>query len=449
MPPQIATPRYGNVARVRWLTTYVLLPLARFLDWLLCKRRCGLRLLEPTRLIHTRLDPRRLMRNAQKLARSDAFHLPSPFIEQRLVSAQHALRDADLAGLGAPGDLVVGLPAVAVLERRLTRSLVADLHVTRALSLAPAYFAAPPGEHALIITGPPRSGTTLLLELLACDTDTWRPLTGPEALLPCVVDGAAAHVLTGALAGQALAFQSTADAHFEDVAGPTECRSLLENAGAPYVLWWVLGLTQPLDAWLGDASQRRSDYLFYRRQLAAVRLAAAGGRGEACDRRRWLLKDPCHLFSLDELFGALPNARVVWLHRDPATAAASLCSLLARVWRLLYRTDASVHPPRFHEKVVAYLGKLLDAGLAFRRRRPGAAVHDLSYRDLAADPLLEVARIYAFAGETLSDAARARMEAHLAARARAPRHVYAAADFGLEPADLDRRFAAYKREFGV
>ena len=44
---------------------------------------------------------------------------------------------------------------------------------------------------------------------------------------------------------------------------------------------------------------------------------------------------------------------------------------------------------------------------------------------------------------------RARMEAHLAARARAPRHVYAAADFGLEPADLDRRFAAYKREFGV
>ena len=63
--------------------------------------------------------------------------------------------------------------------------------------------------------------------------------------------------------------------------------------------------------------------------------------------------------------------------------------------------------------------------------------------------MLEVARVYAFAGEALSDAARAKMKALLADRAKAPRHVYAAADFGLEPADLDRRFAKYKREFGV
>ena len=150
--------------------------------------------------------------------------------------AQAALRDANLKGLGAPGDLVVGLPAVAVLERRLTRALVADLRVTRAVALNGAYFASPPGEDALVITGPPRSGTTLLLELLACDEETWRPLTGPEALVPCDDDS---DVLTSALAGQALAFQATKEAHYEEVDGPTECRSLLENAGAPYVFWWL------------------------------------------------------------------------------------------------------------------------------------------------------------------------------------------------------------------
>ena len=262
-------------------------------------------------------------------------------------------------------------------------------------------------------------------------------------MVPGAGDGDGA-VLTSALAGQALAFQATKEAHFEDVDGPTECRSLLENAGAPYVFWWVLGLTGPLDAWLADDLWRRSDYAFYRQELAAVRLAA--GRADA---RRWLLKDPCHLFSLDELFEALPKARVVWLHRDPATVSASLCALLSKVWRLLYRAEASTSPPRFSDAVVAYLGKLLDAGLAFRRRRPGAAVHDLLTSDLAADPMLEVARVYAFAGETLSDAARTKMKALLADRSTAPRHVYAAADFGLEPADLDRRFAKYKREFGV
>ena len=438
------TPHIGNVKRQTWLLTYVLLPLLRALDWLLCTRRFGLRLLDPNRVITRRLDPQRLIKKARAIAGDGPFHLPDALIEDRLRRAQAALRDANLKGLGAPGDLVVGLPAVAVLERRLTRALVADLRVTRAVALNGAYFASPPGEDALIITGPPRSGTTLLLELLACDEETWRPLTGPEALVPGAVDGDASAVLTSALAGQALAFQSTKEAHFEEVDGPTECRSLLENAGAPYVLWWVLGLTGPLDAWLADDARRRSDYAFYRQELAAVRLA-----GAHTDKRRWLLKDPCHLFSLDELFEALPKARVVWLHRDPATVSASLCALLSRVWRLLYRAEASQSPPRFNDAVVAYLGKLLDAGLAFRRRRPGAAVHDLLTSDLAADPMLEVARVYAFAGEALSDAARAKMKALLADRAKAPRHVYAAADFGLEPADLDRRFAKYKREFGV
>ena len=55
-----------------------------------------------------------------------------------------------------------------------------------------------------------------LLELVACDEETWRPLTGPEALLPGAVDGDGSDVLTSALAGQALAFQATKEAHFED-----------------------------------------------------------------------------------------------------------------------------------------------------------------------------------------------------------------------------------------
>ena len=231
----IATSRYGTVKRQTWLLTYILLPLLRALDWLLCKRRFGLRLLDPNSLITRRLDPRRLIKKARAIAGDGPFHLPDALVEDRLRRAQAALRDANLKGLGAPGDLVVGLPAVAVLERRLTRALVADLKVTRAVALNGAFFAAPPGEDALVITGPPRSGTTLLLELLACDEETWRPLTGPEALVPGD-DGS--DVLTSALAGQALAFQATKNAHFEEVDGPTECRSLLENAGAPYVHWW-------------------------------------------------------------------------------------------------------------------------------------------------------------------------------------------------------------------
>ena len=154
-----ATPRYGNVPRQTWLLRYILLPLARALDWLLCKRRFGLRLLDPNSLITRRLDPQRLIKKARAIAGDGPFHLPDALVEDRLRRAQAALRDANLKGLGAPGDLVVGLPAVAVLERRLTRALVADLRVTRAVAVDGAYFASPPGEDALIITGPPRSSS--------------------------------------------------------------------------------------------------------------------------------------------------------------------------------------------------------------------------------------------------------------------------------------------------
>ena len=131
-----------------------------------------------------------------------------------------------------------------------------------------------------------------------------------------------------------------------------------------YARRWVL-------AWLADDARRRSDYAFYRQELAAVRLAA--GRADA---RRWLLKDPCHLFSpthyssVAQSAGRLapPRTRPRYQPRSAPCCPKSGASSTARRRR--------TSPPRFNEAVVA-LGKLLDAGLAFRRRRPGAAVHDL------------------------------------------------------------------------
>ena len=56
------TPDIAKVKRQTWLLTYVLLPLVRALDWLLCKRHFGLRLLDPERIITRRLDPQRLIK---------------------------------------------------------------------------------------------------------------------------------------------------------------------------------------------------------------------------------------------------------------------------------------------------------------------------------------------------------------------------------------------------
>ena len=72
MTPQLLR----NVKRQTWLLTYILLPLIRALDWLLCKRHFGLRLLDPERIITRRLDPQRLIKKARAIAGDGPFHLP-------------------------------------------------------------------------------------------------------------------------------------------------------------------------------------------------------------------------------------------------------------------------------------------------------------------------------------------------------------------------------------
>ena len=45
--------------------------------------------------------------------------------------------------------------------------------------------------------------------------------------------------------------------------------------------------------------------------------------------RRWVLKNPSHLFALGALLDVYPDALVIQTHRSPQTAIASACSLAA------------------------------------------------------------------------------------------------------------------------
>ncbi|KAH8071152.1 hypothetical protein JL721_4583 [Aureococcus anophagefferens] len=293
--------------------------------------------------------------------------------------------DKTLAGCVAGGrDLRLGTGSILVLERRLTRQLVADLHATRFAN--PKIDEAPVGS-PLVIVGPPRSGTTLLLELLACDGDTWRQLAAPDATTPCAVGGpstarAVAGLTEGLLGGQQYMFDKTKHIHYEHWAGPTECRTALENGcGAPYVLWWVFGLTDRLDAWMDDEADRDRDYAFYKAQLGVVK--ACGDKG-LDDPRDWLLKDPAHLFSLGSLFKALPDAKVM--------------------------TDLVADPIANVREIYAFAGKdLSDATVAKMQ-----AYLDANKRD-----------------------------------GRAGHHKYDCRDFGLEKDAINARFAAYKARFDL
>src|SRR5690606_7531692 len=112
-------------------------------------------------------------------------------------------------------------------------------------------------------------------------------------------------------------------------------------------------------------------------------------------RKRWVLKVQEHASHLPELFSVCPDAMLVQPHRDPVTVQASICCLIAAL-----RSTAMVEQDR-----IALGQELLHLWhdgqvrmMAYRKANPGVAIHDMRYKDLAADPVEAVRGVYAFAG---------------------------------------------------
>ena len=145
----------------------------------------------------------------------------------------------------------------------------------------------------------------------------------------------------------------------------------------------------------------------------------------------WVLKSPHHLFFLDVLLTVFPDACVVQTHRDPATALASLCSLMATT-RSLY--SQCVAAQRLGAQCLATWGTALDRMLARAAADP-ARFYDLQYEDLLADPMEAVSRIYGYFGYTAPPGMDAGMQRWLAAH---PQHQHGVHQYTLSQFGLDR-----------
>ncbi|MCY3812071.1 MAG: sulfotransferase [Gammaproteobacteria bacterium] len=167
-------------------------------------------------------------------------------------------------------------------------------------------------------------------------------------------------------------------------------------------------------------------------------------------RRRpyWVLKTPEHMEHLHLLLETFPEATVVQTHRDPLVAVTSFCSMVAHGRGVF---SDRVDPAAVAEHWVAKARRMIARSLAARdASEPGRFV-DVSYADLLRDPMAELIRIYARSGIPFGDAARAEAERTAARNVqdRFGRHVYRAADFGLDCAGIHRTFGDYQARFGI
>jgi hypothetical protein len=226
--------------------------------------------------------------------------------------------------------------------------------------------------------------------------------------------------------------------HHEEPDGPTECITVLA-ADFKALLWESVANVRSYGEWLLSTDQV-SAYEHHRRTLQV--LQSGGVRG------RWTLKTPHHALALDALTAVYPDARLVYLHRDPVEVAASAFSLVASLSGTFSDADHRAYIARRWTDVLVACTERVDA---FRDARPDVPILDIRYLDLLADPLSTVHDLYGFLGEELTPGAAAAMRAHVDAnpRGRFGTHRYDVTDFGVSAAELRERFIGYLDRYSL
>ena len=328
-----------------------------------------------------------------------------------------------------------------VLRRTALRHL-RNLLELRAHVAADPLVATRPLDAPVVVTGLPRTGTTLLHNLLALDP-AHRPLRFWEALHP--VPSGPGGPTEASLLAQAERWIEAFDRlvpefrriHASSAAGPEECDALLQNSFASQHFDDMFD-AEAYSGWLATAPLT-DEYRHYALQLRA--LSARPGPGPA-----WVLKSPSHLGHLDALLDALPGVTVVVCHRHPREAVSSYASLILAL-RRPYGVDAS--PARCGAQAVRRASVSAGRSLGVRDAHPGRFV-DVAYRDLAVAPLDAVRAVYEHLGRPLAAGVERDMRQWVEEN---PRHRFGAHHhdlprFGLTGDEVDDAFAGYLNRFG-
>lgn len=166
---------------------------------------------------------------------------------------------------------------------------------------------------------------------------------------------------------------------------------------------------------------------------------------------RWLLKSPAHLWNFAELAAEYPDAIVIQNHRDPLKVIASISALGASLREMT--TDSFEV-----QRLAAQYGEDIMFGLdrALEQRRDGLfpedQVIDVRYQDFRTDLLGTVATIYDRLGLELTDEAAARQKAFLDAHpgdAANSLRRYTWEQTGLDEGEMRERASAYQEYFGI
>lgn len=303
-------------------------------------------------------------------------------------------------------------------------------------------------ERPLFILGMPRTGTTVASYLL--DQDPARRSLLKWEAVDSVPPATTATLRTDARclrmreedAAVLLILRSSGTVlpHWEDADGPTECM-FLHQQDFKGLMWDALTPTDRYATWLLEQPDVVSAYEYEKRVLQVLQSRAPGA---------WSLKMPSHALHLESLLQVFPDAQLVWAHRDPFTATASMCNLLKMPAALLFGADDVPHE-LIGRNAARQMREHVERPMAVRERIGDDRFFDLRYDALIDDPIGQMKAIYDWAGDTLTPDVEQRMTAWLAdnPQGRHGTSRYTLEEYGLTRAELEPVFERYVASYDV
>jgi hypothetical protein len=163
-------------------------------------------------------------------------------------------------------------------------------------------------------------------------------------------------------------------------------------------------------------------------------------------KQRWALKG-FHGPRLQAFFATYPDARLIWIHRDPVQVTASRIAMAATL------TKAFSGQVNIEEQAAIHLAATR-AGIRDTLGNPlvdDARILHVRYPDFVADPVGTIDRFYTFAGISLSATGEAAMREYLSNNRgdRYGKFEYSTAMIGVDIDELHREFAPYRQRFSL
>ena len=301
-----------------------------------------------------------------------------------------------------------------------------------------------PIHRPIFVTGLPRSGTTFLHRLMLTDPANRAP-TVWETIYPSPVAGTRQQRIAR-VARQLQAFEWLAPEfralHPLEATSPQECSEITAHVFRSLRFdtnYHIPSYRNWLDA---DAVRHLPAYRFHKRFLQYL-------QHQDGMQPRWVLKCPEHLFALQAIRAVYPDARLLFVHRDPVKvllSQARLTEVLRRAFtrRLDPRMLGPDESRRWLDGTKRMIAVGDDAGLP----DPVCHIHHL---DLIGDPVKTVEGVYRHFGMAFSSQTASAIQDYVAAKPKGGygAHTYHFEDHGLHEQQERIKFRPYMNRFGV